>query len=446
MAEAAGAVNRAQQGHQNRQGANGVKAIGVRRQAAHGVEGHRIALDALMLLPPPVRPGNRQFDFLVAGHHPHLMRDALDGGSGNAGNAFRPFRRALGHALLQQLKGRLDRRAICQGKTTKQGWISAFGMIGHRLATMTIPPHKIVRTQRVDDVAVRITHHHAKLVAIGILIHQLATIGVARHEFAVIQAQRNHLADNRHDQRSIGAGFDGNPLIGNRRIAGTHRINRHKAPAVAFELAQRRLHGVGVMVFRRANHKEQLGTLQVGATKLPERAADGVNHARRHVDRAETAVRRVVRRTKLARKQAGQRLHLVASGEQGKFFRVSGTQMAQPAFHHAKGFIPGNRLILIRPALGADLALQRLRQARRRILLHDARRAFGTQNPLVQGVVGIAFDVAHLAIAQMHPNATTAGAHVTGGSFNFGGRIWIRRGDGVVYWRGHEYGLPFKKY
>ena len=39
-----------------------------------------------------------------------------------------------------------------------------------------------------------------------------------------------------------------------------------------------------MVIFRRANHDEKFGAIQVGATELPEGATDGVDHARRHID------------------------------------------------------------------------------------------------------------------------------------------------------------------
>ena len=54
-------------------------------------------------------------------------------------------------------------------------------------------------------------------------------------------------------------------------------------------------------------------------------------------------------------------------------------------------------------------------QACRRVLLHDAGCALGADNPLVQRVFRVAFDVTYLTITQRHPDTAAAGAHVTGG-------------------------------
>ena len=54
-------------------------------------------------------------------------------------------------------------------------------------------------------------------------------------------------------------------------------------------------------------------------------------------------------------------------------------------------------------------------QLRRRLLVHDPGGALAAQHPVVHRVVGIALDVAQLAVAQVHANPAAAGAHVAGG-------------------------------
>ena len=265
-------------------------------------------------------------------------------------------------------------------------------------------------------------------------IHQLAGVGVAHQEIAVVQAERDDLVDQRQQQRAVGAGTDRHPFVGDGRVAGAHRVDRNEATAVALEFGQRDLHRIGVMILGGADHDEQLGAIEVGAAEFPERAADGVDHAGGHVHRAEAAVRRIVGRAELAREQAGQRLHLVASGEQRKFLRIGGADLAQALAEDGERLFPADRLELARAALGARLAAQRLGQARRRILLHDAGRTLGADHALVQRMVGVAVDVAHLAVAQMHADAAAAGAHVAGGFVNFYFRIRNGRSKRVVQW------------
>jgi hypothetical protein len=76
-------------------------------------------------------------------------------------------------------------------------------------------------------------------------------------------------------------------------------------------------------------------------------------------------VRRVVGRAELAREQAGQRLHLVAAGEQRELLGVGGADLRQALGQQFQGVLPADRLELAGAALAAGLAQQRLRQPRR---------------------------------------------------------------------------------
>ena len=271
------------------------------------------------------------------------------------------------------------------------------------------------------------------MVAGAVLVHQLAGVGVARQELAVVQAELDDLVDQRQQQRAVRARLDRHPLVGDGRVAGAHRVDRDEASARALELRQRDLHRVAVMVLGGADHHEQLGAVQVRPAELPEAAADGVDHAGGHVHRAEAAVRRIVGRAELAREQSRQGLHLVAAGEQRKLLRVGGTDLLQPLLEQRQRLVPLDRHELTVTALAARLAQQRLGQPRRRVLLHDAGRTLGADHALVERVIGVALDVAHLAVAQMHADAAAAGAHVAGGVANLGAGLFRRRACGVVY-------------
>src|SRR6218665_42403 len=106
-----------------------------------------------------------------------------------------------------------------------------------------------------------------------------------------------------------------------------------------------------------------------GPAKSPKPAADGVDHPRRHVDRAQAAMRSIVGRAELAREQAGERLHLVAAGKQRELLRVARADAGQTLGQHVVGALPTDGLELPGPALAAGLAQQRLRDARGRELL-----------------------------------------------------------------------------
>ena len=85
VAEAAGAIDRAQQDLQHVQDAAGVEAVGVGRDAAHGVHADRPADHLLVAAAGPVGPGDVERDLLLEGGVRQLGGDAADGGGGDAG-------------------------------------------------------------------------------------------------------------------------------------------------------------------------------------------------------------------------------------------------------------------------------------------------------------------------------------------------------------------------
>ncbi len=273
-----------------------------------------------------------------------------------------------------------------------------------------------------------VVREHALAFAAGLQQHQLRRVGVALQERVVDQIVGDQHVQQRHEERAVGAGLDRDPFVGDGRVAGAHRIDRDEATAAALELAERHLQRVRVMVFGGADHHEELGAVEVGAAEFPEAAADRVDHAGGHVHRTEAAVRRVVGRAELAREQAGKGLHLVAAGEEGELLRVGGADLRQALGQDLEGALPRDRLELAGAARTAGFAQERLRQARRRDLLHDPRGALGADHALVQRVLGVAVDVAQLAVAQVHADAAAAGAHVARGGLDLVDRA--RRGGG----------------
>ena len=130
-------------------------------------------------------------------------------------------------------------------------------------------------------------------------------------------------------------------------------------------------------------------------------------------------MRRPVGCTELLRPQAGQRLHLVAASEERQFGRVGRANITQTLGQHVEGFIPLDFDKLTVAALGARLAQQRLAQFGSRILLHDAGRALGTQHALIGRVIAVTLDKTDFIVFQRHLDAAAAGAHITGGKFDF---------------------------
>ena len=177
------------------------------------------------------------------------------------------------------------------------------------------------------------------------------------------------------------------------------------------------LSGLRVMVLGGADHHEELRALEVRAAELPERAADGVDHAGGHVHRAEAAVRGVVRRAELPREEAGERLHLVAAGEEARISsdRSRGFSLRRSSSMRER-LVPGDGLELAGAALGAGLARSGCVSRAGEYCFMMPERALGADHALVERMLRVAVDVAHLcAVAQMHADAAAARAHVAGG-------------------------------
>src|SRR3546814_3013310 len=68
-------------------------------------------------------------------------------------------------------------------------------------------------------------------------------------------------------------------------------------------------------------------------------------------------------------------------------------------------------------------AQQGLAEPGRRVVLHDAGRALGTEHALVHRMVGIALQIADLAVLEVDVDAAAAGAHVAGGLLDLVGNF-----------------------
>jgi len=417
--EAPRPVDRAEQRHQHGQCAYRLKAVRVRSEPPHCVKGDGRARHGLVRFAPRVGPSDRQRDLVIARDVGHFACKTADRIGGNACDLRRPLRRAIGHLFAQQLERRRDGCAVRERIASFERRPHARRVMQYRALARGVPPHMILRKERIAHVSRFVAHEKTIRVAVGAHVQQFARIRIAFDELAIIRIAFDQLAHQRHEKCAVRAGADRHPLVGNRRIAGANRIDRNEAAARALELRDRDLQWIRVMILGRADHEEQLRTIQIGAAELPERAAHRVDHARRHVRRAEAAMRRIVGRAELLREQARQRLHLVASGEEREFFGVCRPQMGETLFEHVERDVPRDGLELRAAAWRVLLAQQRLREARGRVLLHDARRALRADHALVERMLRIAVDVAHLAIAQMHADAASARAHVAGRRLDF---------------------------
>ncbi|OIQ70942.1 hypothetical protein GALL_474420 [mine drainage metagenome] len=344
----------------------------------------------------------------------HLFGQGADAIRRNPGDGLGPVRRAPGDLLAQQLQRRRDRSAIRQVVVPIERRVRAVAPGGYCALGRHVPPPAVEWSVGVDWIGIRVGHEQAIFGVAALHPHELRAVGVLRGEVAVEAAGAQQFMRQRQQQRAVGSGANGNPFVGDRRVAGAYRVDGDEAPACALEPGEGNFHRVAVMVFGGADHHEQARPFQIGTAELPETPAHGVDHAGGHVHRTEPAMRCIVGRAELAGEQAGERLHLVAPGEQRELSRIGGAQMPQTVFEQLQRVVPGDRLELPLPAFASRLAPQGMGQPRRGHLFHDARRALGANHAPVEGMVGIAFDEPHLTVAQMHLDAAAAGAHIAG--------------------------------
>ena len=351
-----------------------------------------------MFIVPAVGPGDGQLDALVAGGDAQLMGQAADGGGGDAGEAGGPLGGVVRYPVHQQLEGGLDRGAVLQGVAAQQARLDPGG-VGADGADLRVPPQLVLRIEAALLVVHGEAAEQAVVVAAGVIDHQLGGVGVLDEKVAVVEAEGEDLVDQGQQQGAVGAGLDRHPLVRHRRVAGADGVDGDEAPALALELADGDLQRVGVMVLGGADHDEELGPLQVRPAELPEGAANGVDQPRRQIDGAKTPMGGVVGGAKLLGKQASQGLHLVAPGEQGELLGVGGAQAGQALGEELECLLPGNSLEVGGPPLGPGPAAQGLGEAGRGVLLHDPRGTLRADHALIQGVIGVALDVAHLPVA-----------------------------------------------
>ena len=388
------------------QGAAGLKPVGVGRDAAHRVHRHRPADEAVVTAAGPVGPRRLDHDLLGEGGVGQLGGQPADrrrGDTGAGGNRVRCVLRievALGH----ELEHRHCRATVGQRVGAGQRRRDVGRQGADNGLVLLIPGERAVGVVAREQAVAR---------AAGLAAHQPGRIRVADQVVEVDLARGQQRVDQGQDQKPVRTRPDADPFVGDRRIAGAHRIDRDElCVAGGLQLAEADLERVGIVVLGDAEHQQIARVLPVRLAEFPERATDRVEAGGGHVDGAEAAMGGIVGRAELARPIAGQGLALVAAGEEGEAARVGLANSAQPFRRRRQRLVPLD-LGKLAAAARAD-PLERLAQPCRRIVVHDAGRTLGTQDAAVDRVVAVAFDVADGAVAQVHLDAAAAGAHVAG--------------------------------
>ena len=341
--EPAGHLDRTEQNLQQVQRAAGLEAVGVRRNPAHGVEGDRAADHGLVPLAPEVGPGLVDDDFLFKGRMRQLGRQPPDGHGRHAGSLGCGFRRVGGVevALGQQHEHRL----VCLPLR-----------IGPRLAQFGLHPGFVPGLERAaapvehQRLTVIIAQEQAEISALGVALHQIARVGVAAEVVQIDLPRLEQLVHQREDEQAVGARGDAHPLIGDGVVARADRVHAHDLGAAFLEPAQPHLDRVGIVILGNTEDHEHLGPLPVRLTKLPKRAAHGVDPGSGHIDRAEPAVGSIIGGAKLLRPPAGKGLRLIAAGEKRQLLRVLLPDRGQPFDRQIQRFIPADLAELTRAA------------------------------------------------------------------------------------------------
>ncbi len=191
---------------------------------------------------------DRQLEGLVARRLAHLLGEPADRIGRNAGDLRGPLGRAVPHALHDRLERGLHGLAVGHAVFAQQLRLGARGVAQHLALRGAVPPHLVLRVERVrlplvvDVLGIQ----HGKAVARARRVHveQVAGVGVAREEVAVVQARCDELAGDGEHQRAVGAGADRDPLVGDGGVAGAHGVDRDEPPARALELRDRDLERV----------------------------------------------------------------------------------------------------------------------------------------------------------------------------------------------------------
>ena len=266
-------------------------------------------------------------------------------------------------------------------------------------------------------------------------VDQLAAVGVCRPTKSRSYRPSADLVDHRQQEGAVGAGADRHPFVGDRREAGAHRVDRDEPPAVALELAIAIFSGLewwssAVPIITNSFARSRSGR------RTPRTSRRSCRSCRRPCSpsRSRRAPRSWACRNWRANRPVSACIWSRPVNSANFFGSVARIFASRSA--RSRRPPPRRSARTRRPALAARLALERLRQARRRVLLHDPRRALGADHALVQRVVGVAVDVAHLGRPAGGRGCRSGRAHVAPGAARRS--VVQRRGGGSLRSHGRQ--------
>ena len=300
-AETARRLDRSQQQLQHMQRTAGLEAVGMRGNPAHRMHRDRAADHLVMLFAFPVGP------WLVDDHL------AGEGGLGKVSGKLADARGTdadlRSHRFRRIIIGEIGVGHQHEGRNSHAAALHLDLALQRRL-------HRRIAVRRrlaggaVDHLrrAVIITKEQPVIGRARIADHQPGGVGVAHKIVDIDLAGLHQLAHQRQDEQPVRARGHAIPVVGNRGIAGLHRVHRDHPRAACLQLAETHLDRVRIMILGNAEQHKQLGQVPVGRAEFPEGTAKSVDAAGRHIDRTEAAMCGEIRGAELLRPPAGQRL------------------------------------------------------------------------------------------------------------------------------------------
>jgi len=131
---------------------------------------------------------------------------------------------------LEQLEGGLHRPAV-DGVFAQQEGVGPLGTHVHGTVADTVPPELVLRVETPLLHRPGGADEHAVVVGGLVQVDQFRGIGVVDQELPVVQTLLDQLVDDGQEQGAVGAGTDRHPFVGDRRVAGAHRVDGDEAPA-----------------------------------------------------------------------------------------------------------------------------------------------------------------------------------------------------------------------
>ena len=212
------------------QGAAGLEAVGVRRDAAHRVHRHRAAGHGRVALAAEVGPGAGKRDRALEGDLGELGGEAADGvgrdaaGRGDGLGGERGVEVGVGDQLEHRL-GMGGAEVEAAGERGLQA-----RRVGGRGAMLLAVPGERTAAAVAQDGAVA---GRAR-----VAVDEMGGVGPAQQVVEVDLAGGEEQVDEGEDQEAVGAGGDGDPLVGDGAVAGADRVDRDDAGAAGLELGE----------------------------------------------------------------------------------------------------------------------------------------------------------------------------------------------------------------